>query len=142
MDMELAREPREVHGPVAAAVILLDTNALIWLQQGHARTARLARSRARLYLSPASLLEIQFLLEQGRIKLRRNASFSDLQTDNRWLQDDPPSAAWFRQACAVGWTHDPFDRLLVAHMRLRHWRLATGDAGIVEHLEPDEYIEL
>ena len=142
MDLELAGQEPDVQWQVAAAVILLDTNALIWLQQGHARAARLARSRARLYLSPASLLEIQFLLEQGRIKLRRNASVSDLKDDDRWLEDDPPSALWFTEARGVGWTHDPFDRLLVAHMRMRRWRLATGDVEVVEHLQPHEYIEL
>ena len=51
-------------------MILLDTNALIWLDQGHARTRALNRRAGRLYVSPASLLELQFLMEAGRIRLR------------------------------------------------------------------------
>jgi PIN domain nuclease of toxin-antitoxin system len=132
----------ELQTPVAEAVILLDTNALIWLQQDHPRAARLTRFGARLYVSPASLLEIQFLLESGRVRVRRNMTVLDLLADDRWLQDDPPSTAWFGAAVAVGWTRDPFDRLLVAHARLRRWRLATSDVAVIEHLAPHEYIEV
>ena len=38
-------------------MILLDTNAVIWLDQHHARARSLTRSASRLFLSPASLLE-------------------------------------------------------------------------------------
>ena len=142
MDLELVVQRTDLQRPVTSTVILLDTNALIWMQHHHARAAPLARPGARLYLSPASLLEIQFLIESGRLRLKRNASVSDLAADGRWLQDDPPAAAWFAEALGIGWTHDPFDRLLVAHARLRRWRLATGDSPLLEHLEPDEYVEL
>ena len=142
MDLELVVQRTDLQRPVTSTVILLDTNALIWMQHHHARAAPLARPGARLYLSPASLLEIQFLIESGRLRLKRNASVSDLAADDRWLQDDPPAAAWFNEALGIGWNHDPFDRLLVAHARLRRWRLATGDSPLLEHLEPDEYVEL
>jgi PIN domain nuclease of toxin-antitoxin system len=132
----------EIQTPVAKAVILLDTNALLWLQQDHPRAARLTRSGTRLYSSPASLLEIQFLLETGRVRLRPNVTVLHLTADDRWLQDDPPSVAWFGGAVAIDWTRDPFDRLLVAHARLRRWRLATSDVDIMEHLAPHEYLEL
>jgi PIN domain nuclease of toxin-antitoxin system len=56
--------------------------------------------------------------------------------------DDPSSAAWFEKAIAVGWTRDPFDRLLIAHARLRKWRLATGDGALIAHLDAGEYLEL
>jgi PIN domain nuclease of toxin-antitoxin system len=142
VDLELVVERTDLQQPLAPTVILLDTNALVWMQNNHPRAAPLARRGARLYISPASLLEIQFLIESGRLRMKRHASLSDLADDERWLQDDPPAAAWFAEARGVGWTHDPFDRLLVAHARLRQWRLATGDVALLEHLEPDEYIEL
>lgn len=123
-------------------MILLDTNALIWLHHDHPRGVGLARAGVRLYVSPASLLEMQVLSELGRMRLRRGAAARDLVADDRWVQDDPPSVDWFDAALNVGWTHDPFDRLLVAHARLRRWRLATGDTTIIEHLEAHEYIEL
>jgi PIN domain nuclease of toxin-antitoxin system len=73
-------------------MILLDTNALIWLEGGHARIRRLARSVRRLYISPANLLEIQLLLEAGRIRLRPGGSIVRIAQDERWVLDDPPAA--------------------------------------------------
>jgi PIN domain nuclease of toxin-antitoxin system len=115
-------------------VILLDTNALVWLDQGHRRAHALVGARRRLYLSPASLLEVQFLIEAGRARLRAGLSIAGLADDARWLLDDPPAAAWFERALALSWTRDPFDRLLVAHAGLRGWRLATGDRDLIERL--------
>jgi PIN domain nuclease of toxin-antitoxin system len=85
-------------------------------------------------VSPASLLEVQFLVESGRLGLRPGAAVSELANDERWLLDDPPAAVWFERALELGWTRDPFDRLLVAHAALRNWRLATGDGALVERL--------
>lgn len=116
----------------AAALILLDTNALLWLHQGHPRSRPLARYAGRLYISPASLLELQLLIEVGRLRLKAHAGVTDLAEDGRWLLDDPPGAAWFQCALAAGWTRDPFDRLLVAHAQMRGWRIATSDAAILE----------
>jgi PIN domain nuclease of toxin-antitoxin system len=114
-------------------VILLDTNALIWLHQGHRRARRLAALARSPYLSPASVLELQFLVEAGRIRLGSGTIF-DLAGDPRWILDDPPAVPWFRRAVEVGWTRDPFDRLLVAHALYRGWRLATGDDDLIERL--------
>jgi PIN domain nuclease of toxin-antitoxin system len=122
-------------------VILLDTNALIWLEQGHRRARPLQRSHRRLYLSPATLLELQFLLEIGRIRLR-GATLESVAADDRWMLDDPSAGSWFMKAIEIGWTHDPFDRLLVAHARLRGWKLATADATLLSRLEPRERLEL
>jgi PIN domain nuclease of toxin-antitoxin system len=122
-------------------VILLDTNALIWLDQGHTRSRPLERQTRRLYISPATLLELQFLIEAGRIRLRAG-TLQSLAEDDRWLLDDPPAADWFTGATEVGWTRDPFDRLLVAHARLRGWRFATADKMILKRLAPGERIEV
>ena len=121
-------------------MILLDTNALIWLEQGHRRTRALAAG-ARMYISPANLLELEFLLEAGRIRLR-GTTVADLVQSERWVLDDPPAAAWFTAALDLGWTRDPFDRLLVAHARLRGWRLATGDTVLRRHLAEFERIDV
>jgi PIN domain nuclease of toxin-antitoxin system len=122
-------------------VILLDTNTLIWLDQRHRRVREFARGVRRLYISPASLLELQFLAEAGRIRLH-GAGARDLADRAEWVLDDPPAAAWFSRALDIGWTRDPFDRLLVAHARLRGWRLATGDTDLLRHLTEGERLEV
>lgn len=122
-------------------MILLDTNALIWLAQGHRRVASLASSTRRLYVSPANLLELQFLIEAGRVRLR-GIGLDALAHDSRWVLDDPPSADWFQQTWGLTWTRDPFDRLLVAHARLRDWKLATADAHVLDHLDASQTVAL
>jgi PIN domain nuclease of toxin-antitoxin system len=95
-----------------------------------------------LCISPVNLLEVQLLLEAGRVRLRRGESLSALEGDERWRLDDPPAAAWFAEARAISWTRDPFDRLLVAHAALRRFRLATGDSRILERLAPERVLVL
>jgi PIN domain nuclease of toxin-antitoxin system len=114
-------------------VILLDTHAIIWIDQRHRRTRPLVQGPHRLCVSPASALELQVLVEAGRIRLK-GATVSELMHRDVWTLDDPPAAAWFDAALGLGWTRDPFDRLLVAHAALRGWRLATADAALLEEL--------
>ena len=140
--MELDRRPEgsAVRG-AQEAVILLDTHALIWMAQGHRRARPLERL-ARLYISPVSVLEVQFLIESGRVRLRDGRSAPDLANDHRWRLDEPPSEKWFAAACSLAWTRDPFDRLLAAHAGLRKWKLATADAVLLERLPPSEVVAL
>lgn len=121
-------------------MILLDTNAVIWLTAGHRRARALLREPS-LYVSPATLLELQFLQELGRIRLTGGSPVA-LVHDDRWSVDDPPASAWFLEAGDLTWTRDPFDRLIVAHARLRGWRVATGDTALLTHLGPREQLPL
>lgn len=131
----------KVQGPADAIVILLDTNALIWLERGHPRARPLARAGQRLYTSPASVLELQFLLEAGRLRLQ-HGTLTDIVRRGPWLLDDPPAAAWFETALESAWTRDPFDRLIVAHAELRGWRLATGDSALLSRLPERRRMEI
>jgi PIN domain nuclease of toxin-antitoxin system len=134
LDLVLERWSLAFQETREAPLILLDTNALLWLHSGHRRARALLRRAGRLYASPASLLEIQMLLETGRVRLRGAATVAQIVRDDRWLLDDPSAAAWFERTLAIGWTRDPFDRLLVAHAALRNWRLATGDEALIARL--------
>lgn len=117
-------------------MILLDTNALIWLEAGHPRAKKLAKTSAALAISPASLLELQFLAELGRLRLKHSSVITELSDDERWVVDEPSAAAWFESARSLSWTRDPFDRLIVAHAIMRGWKLATGDALLIDNLGP------
>jgi len=125
--------------PGAAAVILLDTNAVIWMDQKHPRIRKLARA-PRLLVSPATVLELQLLEEIGRLRL--HSGVRGIVEAESWEIDEPPVIDWFERAAEESWTRDPFDRLIVAHARLRRHRLATGDRAILEQLRPSERIEL
>jgi PIN domain nuclease of toxin-antitoxin system len=136
-----------VHGDATVAkaaadppMILLDTHALVWMGAGR-RRVRSLHGRGRLFVSPASLLEIQYLIEAGRLRLRAR-SLDAVVGDPRWSLDDPAAADWFRKACDIDWTRDPFDRLLVAHARIRNWRLATADDHLLDHLASSECFAL
>lgn len=139
MDLELECSRRPV--PRTQIVILLDTNALIWLEQGHPRARPLVKDRRRLYVSPATLVELQFLRETGRIRIDVE-SVAAIGQDDRWLVDDPPAVSWFLRATDLIWTRDPFDRLIAAHAMLRRWRLATGDDDLIQQLGPGSTIAL
>ena len=122
-------------------MILLDTHAVIWLAQGH-RRAQPLRTLPRLHVSPVTLLEVQFLLEAGRLRFKDGRSAESLANDSRWRIDEPPAGRWFTAACEFGWTHDPFDRLLAAHARVRRWKLATADEQLIQHLRPSDVLPL
>lgn len=116
---------------------LLDTNAVIWLLIDHPRAQPLVQSGVRLYLSPVSLLELQFLVEVGRLP-EPEGGVGALARDSRWALDNPASDLIFKAALEVAWTRDPFDRLLVGHARCRRFRLATGDRHLLGRV-PDAF---
>ena len=139
--MGLERDRTGIQGRPVHQVILLDTNALIWLDGAHPRSRPLQRLSAPLYVSPATLLELQFLHEAGRIRLPKEHPHG-LGDGDRWILDDPPAADWFARAHDLGWTRDPFDRLIAAHAQLRGWRVATGDAALARALGPRKALEI
>jgi PIN domain nuclease of toxin-antitoxin system len=118
-------------------VILLDTNAILWLVAGHKRAKNLADKTSGLLISPVSLWELAMLAELGRIRISK-----PVEDDERWVVDDPSSRALFREAASIGWTTDPFDRLLVAHASVRRFKLATGDSQIIDHLPASRVLVL
>jgi PIN domain nuclease of toxin-antitoxin system len=139
--MELgSRRHRQHDIQGSAPVILLDTNALVWLLAGRARAKPLLRFSQRHVVSPVVLLELRFLEESGRVRIHGHVS--KIEEDPRLVLDDPSSAALFEKACELSWTRDPFDRLVVAHAQLRGWRLATADRTILEHLGVRHTVEL
>jgi PIN domain nuclease of toxin-antitoxin system len=139
VDLDVSTTRAEIR-PARPPVTLLDTNAIIWLHLGHPRSRPLQRHPGRLSISPASVLELQYLTEAGKLALR--GGVMDLAHDPAWVLDDPPSADWFEEATDVTWTRDPFDRLLVAHARVRGWRLATGDRLLLDRLGTRQSIAL
>jgi PIN domain nuclease of toxin-antitoxin system len=130
-----------VQSPASDPVTLLDTNAVIWLDRRHKRARPLLSNVRELYVSPASLLELQYLHEAGRIQLRDSGVLA-FASHQEWQVDEPPAVQWFEEACELGWTRDPFDRLIVAHAAVRGWRLATGDDELIARLPASRVVKL
>lgn len=115
---------------------LLDTHFLLWLLLGAKRLAAFPwLERYRPWgVSPVSLLELQFLAEVGRLDMADAGALLDaLQGDRRFVIDEAPLLPLVRHALALGWTRDPFDRLLAAHSSARRAPLCTTDERLRRH---------
>lgn len=115
----------------------LDTHAAVALYEGKRevfgrRAADLAE-RSALFLSPVVQLELRFLEEIGRISAGPDDVVGGLAMDWGVAISDDPVQAVVAHAMSLGWTHDPFDRLLVATAMLHRAPLITRDRTIHEH---------
>jgi len=115
-------------------MILLDTHAVLWLLSGNRRVEGLTASRQPLLLSPVSILEIRFLIEAGKVRIAEPAWEARLAHDRRFRIDDCRIGELVAGAADLGFTRDPFDRLIAGHAIARGYRLATADSVLLDHL--------
>jgi PIN domain nuclease of toxin-antitoxin system len=115
-------------------MILLDTHAILWLLGGHRRAEGLIASGQALLVSPVSLLEIRFLIEAGKVRIAESDWEERLARDRRFRIDNCRIGDIVTGASELGFTRDPFDRLLAGHALARGYRLATADDLLLEHL--------
>lgn len=95
----------------------------------------LARGRE-LCLSPLVLVEIEILIEIGRVKLpNADLLLADLQDRLDLSLSDASMAAISKSACGFAWTRDPFDRLIVANAMADGAQLITADQMILRHFD-------
>jgi PIN domain nuclease of toxin-antitoxin system len=117
----------------------LDTHAVVWLYSGDTRrfpvVVRRKIERAQLLISPAVLLELQFLYEINRLVVPGGKIVDTLAADIGLQVCDLPFARVVAEALHLSWTRDPFDRLIVAQAMLANAPLLTKDATILEHCE-------
>lgn len=115
--------------------LLLDTHVLGWVALGSDRLRKIpwVRRYRPWWVSPLSLLELQLLKESGRVDVDVRPFMEELASDERFFLDDLPLVALVRHALDLGWTRDPFDRLLAAHSRARQVPLCTMDRTIRRH---------
>ena len=114
--------------------VCLDTHAVVWIIGGHTekigQEARALIAQAELILSPAVILELQFLYEVGRVNAPASDAVRTLQLalNVRVATDTFDSVV--SAALAESWTRDPFDRLIVAHARMLGAPLLSRDRRI------------
>lgn len=119
------------------AVVYLDTHAAAWLFAGRSElfpeaTRRLIAERA-LLISPAVLLELEYLFEIGRTDRPGAEVVADLAEQLGVRLCDLPFAEVARAAAGESWTRDPFDRLIVGQAEARRAALVTKDRTIHQH---------
>lgn len=117
--------------------VYLDTHVTLWLYAGE--VARISRRAAAaindepLAISPVVLLELQCLHEIGRITVAPDTVVADLARRIGLAVLDRPIELLVRHALDLGWTRDPFDRLIVAQASLDGAALITTDAMLRRH---------
>jgi PIN domain nuclease of toxin-antitoxin system len=112
--------------------VLLDTHFLLWIVLDVVRLDEFPwLERYRPWgVSPISFLEVQFLAEVGRLEVKQPDFTDTVSRDPRFIVDDVPFDRLIRQALSLGWTRDPFDRLLAAHSTARRVPLCTLDRNV------------
>ncbi len=118
-------------------MLFLDTHAVIWLYQKElerfspAGVALLEEET--LMVSPAVVLELEYLREIGRITCPGRTIVEDLARAIG-LEVDPVSFLPVVEASlTLDWIRDPFDRLIAGHALFRGARLLSRDRLITRH---------
>lgn len=119
-------------------IAYLDTNVAAWLSHGRVRNLtkeahRVVRT-ADLLLSPMVMLELEYLYDLRRSKLRARDVLRKLQDE---LQVTVCTLSFERVADTAideGWTTDPFDRLIVANAKANAFApLVSADEQLAAH---------
>ena len=96
----------------------VDTHVLVWIGRGETDKISAAAQRALddydLLVSPAAVLEFEFLHEIGRLRASAEKMIALLESEIAIRVCDLPFRDVVNQALKESWTRDPFDRLLVA----------------------------
>jgi len=122
-----------------AALIHLDTHVLAWLYQGETwrlpAPARAVLEAEQPMSSPMAALELEYLHEIGRLVPAPDLVLAELADRLGLATATAPFPLVVREARAMTWTHDPFDRLIAGQARAEGARLLTADARMREHLD-------
>ena len=117
-------------------LIHLDTHVVVWLYIGdRARLRPVWRTlgKSEWAISPAVLLELQYLYEIGRVATPAAAVRQDLVERIGLRLADTSFPRVIEEALAQSWTRDPFDRLIVAQAIVEKRRLLTADENMQKH---------
>jgi len=124
---------------VAALIAYLDTHVVVMLTQPARHLPRKAIATLRqarlLKISPATVLELQFLREIGRLNSSPD-NFLEAAREAFTLEVcDQPFDDVVSAALALSWTRDPFDRIIVAQADVGQGVLLTKDRQILENFK-------
>lgn len=120
-------------------MIHLDTHVALWLYTGDlekmspAAAQRIADDE--LVVSPMVELELQYLFEIGRTRGPGRDVIEELTARLGVRPSEASFGGVARRATTLGWTRDPFDRLIVATAMADGCALLTRDETIRRHFD-------
>ena len=118
-------------------MIYLDTHVVVWLYAGQveklSENAQELINKNEAYISTIVRLELQYLYEIQRITDEANAIIFDLSDRLGLKICDKSFNTIVSGALEFSWTHDPFDRIIIANAALQSNILITKDENILEH---------
>ncbi|MGD8209516.1 MAG: PIN domain-containing protein [Desulfobacterales bacterium] len=120
------------------SLVYLDTHIVVWLYAGLLDKFT-PKAKARIddndvVISQFVRLELQYLYEIGRIKVKPNKIIGALAREIDLRTSDCPLDNIIEEALKINWTRDVFDRLLVAEtMRDQSLLLITADKKLREN---------
>jgi len=118
-------------------VTYLDTHVVIWLYDADVgKLSKMATERIQedeLFISPAVILELQFLHEIQRLRRTGPSIVAALSDDIGLSVCGLPFQAVVDNALDQTWVRDPFDRMIVAHAGANEAPLITKDLKIRHH---------
>lgn len=125
--------------PGGRPLLLLDTNALLWMRRGDSRLGRVARREIErawqsdeLAVSAISFWEVGMLVDKGRIRLADHVHAWRREQLEQGVVEIPVDGEIGVRAVGLADLHaDPADRLIVATALAGH-RLVTSDRRLLE----------
>lgn len=115
-------------------VVYIDTHVVVWLYAGLVdkltEAAKTAIDESELFVSQMVRLELQYLFEIGRIKVRANTVVNNLSKMIGLKVSDIALDKVMDEALKIGWTRDVFDRLLVAEAKTLGYGFISADRNI------------
>jgi PIN domain nuclease of toxin-antitoxin system len=116
----------------------LDTHTAVLLHTGIfeklADEGRKQIETSNLLISPMVLVELEYLFKRKRIGVDARTLYTNLNADFGVEVCSIPFARIAWEATGIGWTQDPFDRLIVAQAATNNRApLITRDRVIREH---------
>ena len=116
------------------SVIFLDTHIAVWLYAGLigkiSKNAQQAIDTNEVIISPIVKLELQYLFEIGRIKVKPETIIKSLSQSIGLRMSETPLDQLVETALKLNWTGDVFDRLLVAEAKAVGSGFITADSTI------------
>ena len=117
----------------------LDTHVILWLydklEAKFSPKIKKLINQNDLAISPIIRLELQYLKKIKRINEESDVIIDYLTEKIGLTVEEAPFDVVIKSAMKLGWTRDPFDRIIVATSQIKNSTLITADQIILNNYE-------